>query len=149
MLQISRSTVQSAVAHSLSQTGLFSKNCPHKSDNINTHPFTGLQDAENSITDSTEPWFFKFISFFAYLMIALGAAVFAVGLFALAFIFVGALIETKSFAAAALGVIGLLYLVFYLLMVVFSGAMILLVLDMARSFRFLRTIARKMNERND
>ena len=58
--------------------------------------FAGLQEAGSSTTEASEPWFFRFISFFAYLIIGIGIAVFAIGLLVLAFIFLKVPIETRG-----------------------------------------------------
>jgi hypothetical protein len=85
-----------------------------------------------------EPWFFGFISFVAYLDIVLSLAGFAIFFFILATTFGRAWMETKSVAFAVASIVGSLYLLIALIVSIFGAALILLVLDMARSFRFLR-----------
>jgi len=102
--------------------------------------------AGNPKAADKEPWFFDLISFFANFIIGAGLLVFAPGLCIFVYLFIALLADTRSFPDLALSVLGIFYLVLYPLFVVFSGAMILLVLDMARSFRFLRTIAKTIDE---
>ncbi len=96
-----------------------------------------------------EPWFFKYITFFAYLMLAIGVFGFSVALFVVFIIFVGALAKTGEMGTAVVAVVSAIYLVWFaicLLCVIFWSAMILLVLDMARSFRSLRSIASSIEQ---
>jgi hypothetical protein len=83
-----------------------------------------------------EPWYFTFIWFFAHLILILSLAVFGIGLLlSLAFLL------TQREPALFWG--GTLSLLAWELTVIFGCALILLVMDMARSFRALRTLERR------
>jgi hypothetical protein len=84
----------------------------------------------------SEPWYFTFIWFFAHLILILSLVVFGIGLLLSA-----ALLLTQREPTLFWGTT--LSLLAWELTVIFGCALILLVLDMARSFRALRTLERR------
>ena len=90
-----------------------------------------------------EPWFFRYVAFFAYLLLLLSMLGFCAALIFTVLAFAEAMSHRREpgGAAAAAAGIGTLVLLAWLMAAIFTSAMVLLVLDMARSFRSLRSIA--------
>lgn len=90
-----------------------------------------------------EPWFYRFITFYAYLTMVVGLALITLMMISGLIVFLYLLSESPAAAAFVIVVPGI-YSFFAALVIVFCSAMLLLIVDMARSFRALRTIARRM-----
>jgi hypothetical protein len=91
--------------------------------------------------DLPEPWFYRYLTFFAYFILIIGLLVlFAALLFSVGyFLYLAA--SQHSASLALLAAIPTLYTAFGAFVVVAEAALVLLFLDMARSFRSLRRIA--------
>lgn len=102
-------------------------------------PFVPSEPAEPR---EREPWFFHFVAFFAYLILLFALSVFGVTLVVALAGTIYYLYQTGSWNVAVASILAVVYVFFWTLPIIFGSSAILLVLDMARSFRCLRVIAR-------